>query len=175
MHVPRHRNQSFETMVFENWSRSEAVLVTSMAEMVVNGVSTRKVSKVVETLCGESYSKSTVSKVCKGMNSAVSEFKDRKLTQNYPFLTIDATYFKVRDNHSTVSKAFMIAYGTNQQGHREIMGFGVYENESTRTWREFLQSLSNRGLTGIVMITSYAHECLRHALNEVFPNVPWQR
>ena len=113
MHVSRHRNQSFETMVFENWSRSEAVLVTSMAEMVVNGVSTRKVSKVVETLCGESYSKSTVSKVCKGMNSAVSEFKDRKLTQNYPFLTIDATYFKVRDNHSTVSKAFMIAYGTN--------------------------------------------------------------
>lgn len=175
LRVPRHRNQPFETMVFENWSRSEAALVTSMAEMVVNGVSTRKVSKVVETLCGESCSKSTVSKVCKGMNSAVSEFKDRKLTQNYPFLTIDATYFKVRENHRTVSKAFMIAYGTNQHGHREIIGFGVYENESTRTWREFLQSLRNRGLTGVVMITSDAHEGLRHALNEVFPDVPWQR
>ena len=175
LRVPHHRNQPFETMVFGNWSRSEAALVTSIAEMVVNGVSTRKVSKVVETLCGESYSKSTVSKVCKDMSAAVNEFKDRKLTLNYHFLTIDATYFKVRENHRTVSKAFMIAYGTNQYGHREIIGFNIYDNESTRTWREFLQSLRKRGLTGVVMITSDAHEGLRHALSEVFPDVPWQR
>ena len=109
------------------------------------------------------------------MSAAVNEFKDRKLTLNYHFLTIDATYFKVRENHRTVSKAFMIAYGTNQYGHREIIGFKIYDNESTRIWREFLQSLRKRGLTGVVMITSDAHEGLRHALSEVFPDVPWQR
>ena len=109
------------------------------------------------------------------MSAAVNEFKDRKLTLNYHFLTIDATYFKVRENHRTVSKAFMIAYGTSRYGHREIIGFNIYDNESTRTWREFLQSLRKRGLTGVVMITSDAHEGLRHALSEVFPDVPWQR
>lgn len=175
LRVPRHRNLPFETHVFENWSRSEAALVASMAEMVVNGVSTRKVSKVVETLCGESYSKSSVSKVCKELTNAVEDFRGRKLTANYPLLTVDATYFKVRENHRIVSRAFMVAYGVNQDGHREIIGFDVYENESVRTWREFLSNLRKRGLSGILMITSDAHEGLRHALSEIFPEVPWQR
>lgn len=175
LHVPRHRNQPFKTMIFENYSRSEAALISSMAEMVVNGVSTRKVSQVVETLCGTSCSKSAVSELCKDLDTSVKEFRDRPLNGRYPFLTLDATYFKVRENHRVISKAFMIAYGTNEQGHREIVGFGVYANESKHTWSEFLLGLQKRGLSGIFLITSDAHEGLRHALSKVYPNVPWQR
>lgn len=175
LQVPRHRNQPFKTMVFENYSRSEAALIASMTEMVVNGVSTRKVSQVVETLCGTSYSKSAVSEVCKGLDAAVKEFRERPLTGRYPFLTVDATYFKVRENHRIISKALMIAFATSDQGHREIVGFGVYVNESKETWQNFLLSLQKRGLAGMIMITSDAHEGLRYALSEVYPNVPWQR
>ena len=175
MHVPRHRNQPFKTMIFENYCRSEAALVASMTEMVINGVSTRKVSKVVETLCGTSFSKSTVSDLCKDLSAAVKEFRNRPLTENYPFLTVDATYFKVRENHRIVSKAFMIALATNDQGHREIISFGVYHNESKDTWNDFLSGLKKRGLKGLLMITSDAHEGIRDAMNKVFPSVPWQR
>ena len=175
LHVPRHRNQPFKTMIFENYCRSEAALIASMTEMVINGVSTRKVSKVVETLCGTSFSKSTVSDLCKDLSAAVKEFRNRPLTENYPFLTVDATYFKVRENGRIVSKAFMIALATNDEGHREVTGFGVYHNESKDTWNDFLNGLKKRGLKGLLMITSDAHEGIRDAMNKVFPNVPWQR
>jgi len=175
LHVPRHRNVPFKTLVFDNYSRSEGALITSMAEMVVNGVSTRKVTKVMETLCGTSFSKSTVSEVCKDLDKAVAEFRTRPLEEEYPFLTVDATYFKVRENSRIISKAFMIAYGTNVQGHREILGFGVYANESSATWTDFLMGLKKRGLTGVLMITSDAHEGILNAIGKVFPTVPWQR
>ena len=175
LQVPRHRNVPFKTLVFENYSRSEAALVAGMAEMVVNGVSTRKVSRVMETLCGTSFSKSAVSEVCKDLDKAVKEFRNRPLEGDYPFLTVDATYFKVRENSRVISKAFMIAYGTNTEGHREILGFGVYENESSATWTDFLLGLKKRGLTGLLMITSDAHDGILSAIGKVFPTVPWQR
>jgi len=173
--VPRHREQPFKTMIFENYCRSEAALIAGMAEMVVNGVSTRKVSRVMEELCGTSFSKSTVSDVCKDLDKAVHEFRVRPLDGEYPFLTVDATYFKVRENNRIISKAFMIAYGTNTQGHREILGFGVYPNESSATWIDFLMGLKKRGLTGLLMITSDAHDGILSAIGKVFPTVPWQR
>ena len=175
LHVPRHRNVPFKTLVFDNYSRSEGALITSMAEMVINGVSTRKVSKVMETLCGTSLSKSTVSEVCKDLDKTVAEFRTRPLEEECPFLTVDATYFKVRENSRIISKAFMIAYGTNTQGHREILGFGVYANESSATWTDFLMGLKKRGLSGVLMITSDAHEGILNAIGKVFPTVPWQR
>lgn len=173
--VPRHREQPFKTMIYENYSRSEQALIASMAEMVVNGVSTRKVSKVMETLCGTNYSKSTVSELCRELDSSVQEFRNRPLNGQYPFLTLDATYFKVRENHRIVSKALMVAYSTNQDGHREIIGFGTYPNESKETWKDFLLNLQKRGLTGLIMVTSDAHEGIRYALSKVYPDVPWQR
>lgn len=173
--VPRHREQPFKTMVFENYCRSEAALIAGMAEMVVNGVSTRKVSRVMEELCGTSFSKSAVSDVCKDLDKAVQEFRMRPLDGEYPFLTVDATYFKVRENSRIVSKAFMLAYGTNAKGHREILGFGVYPNESAATWTDFLMGLKKRGLTGLLMITSDAHDGILSAIGKVFPTVPWQR
>ena len=175
LHVPRHRNQPFKTMVFDNYSRSEAALIASMTEMVINGVSTRKVSQVVETLCGTSYSKSTVSELCQDLDKSVDIFRNRPLTDVYPFLTLDATYFKVRENHRIVSKSLMIGYATNEKGLREIVGFGVYSNESKETWDDFVSSLKRRGLTGLLMITSDAHEGIQHAIQKNYPEVPWQR
>lgn len=173
--VPRHRNVPFKTLIFDNYSRSEAALVTAMAEMVVNGVSTRKVSRVIESLCGTSVSKSSVSEICKNLDKEVESFRNRPLEGRYPFLTVDATYFKVRENNRVISKALMIACGTNKQGHREILGFAAYRNESKDTWQDFLKSLKKRGLKGVIMITSDGHEGIIHAISEVFPTVPWQR
>ena len=176
LHVPKHRDgEAFHTMIFDNYGRSEAALIVTMAEMVVNGVSTRKVSQVMETLCGKTYSKSTVSSACKELDKKVKEFRERPLTEEYPFITVDATYFKVRENGRIISKAFMIAYATNSEGHREIIGFGIYANESKRTWNEFLKSLKERGLHGVKMITSDAHEGIRNAISKVFPEAAWQR
>lgn len=175
LNVPRHRNQPFKTLVFENYSRSEAALVTAMAEMVVNGVSTRKVTNIVETLCGTSISKSAVSDVCKDLDQEVMKFRNRPIEDRHPFLTVDATYFKVRENNRVVSKALMIAYSVNEHGKREILGFSAYRNESRETWTDFLTGLKKRGLSGVLMITSDAHEGIRYAITKVFPNVPWQR
>ncbi len=174
--VPKHRDgEPFKTFVFDNYCRSESALIVTMAEMCVNGVSTRKVSQVMETLCGKSFSKSTVSEACKELDEKVKAFRERPLTGEYPFLTVDATYFKVRENSRVISKAFMIAYATNSEGHREIIGFGAYRNESKDTWNNFLKGLKTRGLTGVRMITSDAHEGIIDAINKQFPNVPWQR
>ena len=173
--VPRHREKPFHTLVFENYSRSEAALVTTMAEMVVNGVSTRKVSKVMETLCGTSYSKSTVSEACKLLDKAVNSFKYRLLEDRYVFLYVDATYFKVRSEHRIVSKAMMVALAVTDRGKREIVGFEIYDNESKETWKRFLESLKARGLTDPMLITSDAHDGILYAISRVFPDTPWQR
>ena len=173
--VPRHRNGSFETLIFDEYTRSEAALIASMMEMVVNGVSTAKVSKVVETLCGTSFSKGTVSNVCKELDKNVNEFLTSPITGEYPFVTVDATYFKVRENRKIISKALMVAYAVNQAGIREVIGFGVYPGESKETWKDFFLTLKNRGLSGVRMITADAHEGIQYAISEVFPDVPWQR
>lgn len=176
LNVPKHRNgEPFKTFVFDNFCRSEAALIVTMAEMVVNGVSTRKVSQVMETLCGKSFSKSTVSEACKELDDKVREFRNRPLTGEYPFLTIDATYFKVREHSRVISKAFMIAYGTNSGGWREILGFGIYNKESKETWNDFLKHLKLRGLKGVSLITSDAHDGIIDAICKQFPDVPWQR
>ena len=173
--VPRHREQPFHTLVFENYSRSEAALVTTMAEMVVNGVSTRKVATVMETLCGKSFSKATVSEACKTLDKAVKDFKYRPLEGCYKFIYVDATYFKVRGEHRIGSKAMMIALAITENGKREIVGFELYDNESKETWKLFLQSLKDRGLTDPKLITSDAHDGIVYAVSKVFPNTPWQR
>ena len=173
--VPRHRNGSFETLIFDEYTRSEAALIASMMEMVVNGVSTAKVSKVVETLCGTIFSKGTVSNICKELDKNVNEFLTSPITGEYPFVTVDATYFKVREDRKIISKALMVAYAVNRVGIREVIGFGVYSRESKETWKDFFLTLKNRGLSGVRMITADAHEGIQYAISQVFPDVPWQR
>ena len=173
--VPRHRNEPFKSMIFENYSRSEAALIAAMAEMVVNGVSTRKVSRVVEELCGKSISKSSVSELCKDLDKEIEKFRKRPLSGDYPFLVVDATYFKTRENHRIISKALMLALAINEKGMREVIGFELYSCENKDNWYMFLSSLQARGLTGLKMITSDAHEGIINAIGRVFPDVPWQR
>lgn len=176
LNVPRHRNQPFHTMLFETYQRNEAALITTMAEMVVNGVSTRKVSNVIEIICGKEFSKSTVSEACKTLDKEVQEFKNRPLDyEDYSYLMIDATYFKVREKHRIISKAMMIAIGITEEGRKEIIGIDVYDDESNETWISFLLSLKKRGLKSPMMITSDAHMAIRHAIAKVFPESAWQR
>lgn len=176
LNVPRHRNKPFHTMLFESYQRNEAALITTMAEMVVNGVSTRKVSNVIELICGKEFSKSTVSEACKTLDNEVKAFKNRPLDyEEYPYLMIDATYFKVRENHRVISKAMMVAIGITEDGRKEIIGIDVYDDESNETWLDFLMSLKKRGLKSPIMITSDAHMAIRHAITKIFPESAWQR
>lgn len=173
--VPRHRGQPFKTMLFENYSRSEAALVTAMAEMVVAGVSTAKVGRVMEQICGKSFSKQAVSEACKELDGAVGAFRDRRLDGEYLFVMVDATYLKCREDHRVRSKALMVALGMTPGGTKEIIGFALAEAETSATWTSFLESLRKRGLHGMRMLTSDAHEGILAALQAVFPGVAWQR
>jgi len=174
--VPRHRKEPFHTMLFENYQRSEAALITTMAEMVIAGVSTRKVANVMEVLCGKEFSKSTVSEACKQLDEEVERFRNRQVEPGkYPFLMLDATYFKDREEHHTKSKAFMIAVGITGEGDREILGFDLYDDESNHTWLTFVQSLKSRGLSGVIMFTSDGHPSIRYAMSKEYPDAVWQR
>lgn len=176
LEVPRHRNQPFHTMVFENYKRSEASLIATMVEMVIAGVSTRKVSRVVETLCGTTFSKSTVSELCKMLDKEIAEFRRLSLDSvNAPFLMVDATYFKAREDHKVVSKAFLVALAIKSDGTREIVGFDVFDGEDTYSWQTFLSDLRSRGLTSVKVIISDAHKAIRKSIAKVYPNVAWQR
>jgi Transposase and inactivated derivatives len=174
--VPRHRNEPFHTVVFENYQRSEASLIATMVQMVISGVSTRKVSKVVETLCGTSYSKSTVSELCKKLDDEVEAFKTRPLNMNdAPFLMVDATYFKARENHRIVSKAFLVALAVTSDGAREIIGFDVFDTEDNYAWQTFLKDLKSRGLQNVSMVISDGHRSILKAIVKTYPEAAWQR
>ena len=176
LEVPRHRNQPFHTMVFENYQRSEASLIATMVQMVIAGVSTRKVSKVVETLCGTSFSKSTVSELCKKLDSEINAFKSRPLNMNdAPFLMVDATYFKAREDHRIVSKAFLVALAITSDGAREIVGFDVFDAEDNYSWQTFFKELKSRGLEGVHMVISDAHKSILRAITQSYPEAAWQR
>ena len=176
LHVPRHRNEPFHTMVFDHYQRSEASLIATMVQMVIAGVSTRKVSDVVETLCGKSFSKSTVSELCKKIDDDIKKFKEQSLAGlDIPFLMVDATYFKARENHRIVSKAFLVALAIKADGKREVIGFDLYDGENNYSWPDFLGKLKSRGLTSVQMVISDAHKSIRKAIADVYPDAAWQR
>ena len=173
--VPRHRNAPFKTLVFENYKRSEAALITTMAEMVVAGVSTAKVGRVMQEICERPFSKQSVSEACAELDGAVEAFRLRPIGPGCLFAMVDATYVKVRENRRIVSKALMIAVALNESGRKEVVGFELADREEAATWRAFLSSLRKRGLTDVRMFTSDAHEGIIAALEDVFPDAPWQR
>lgn len=176
LEVPRHRNQPFHTMIFENYQRSEAALISAMVQMVINGVSTRKVSKVVEELCGTSFSKSAVSELCKKLDEEITAFRNRPLDNlEAPFLMVDATYFKARENHRIVSKAFMVALAIKPDGVREIIGFDVFDAEDNASWQSFFKDLKSRGLVSVNMIISDSHKAILNAIVRTYPEAAWQR
>lgn len=175
LEVPRHRNKPFKSMLFENYQRNEQALIATMMEMVVQGVSTRKVQKVTEELCGERFSKSTVSEICRELDVPVRNFRSRLLSGKYPFVIVDAMYIKVRENHRVISKAFMIAVGVNASGHKEVLGFDLHDTEKESSWRDFFESLKSRGLNEVDLIVSDDCPGLVKAIRQCYPGASWQR
>src|SRR5699024_6137108 len=144
--VPRTRRGEYSTEIFEKYKRCDKSFLLSMLEMVVKDVSTRKVSKVVEQLCGEKLSKSMVSELSKKLEQIIKERTYRPLNQQYyNYIYVDAMYIKVREYHKVVSKAVYIALGVNSQDKREILGFKVANTESKKAWGDFFESLKARG------------------------------
>src|SRR5699024_8630520 len=176
LQVPRTRSGEFSTALFEKYTRMDQAFVLSMAEAVVNGVSTRKVSNIVEQLCGETVSKSFVSNTMERLDPKIDAFKGRSLTMSqYRYVYVDAMYIKVRENHRVVSKAVYIAQGVNELNKREIIGFKVSDEESKEGWASFFQYLRERGLTTPKLLVSDAHSGLKAAIKEVFVGTSWQR
>ena len=175
LRVPRHRNGDFSTELFERYQRSEQALVLAMMEMVVNGVSTRKVENITEELCGKKFSKSTVSALCEKLDPVVKAFQTRPLENHYPFLVVDALYLKVRVEHRVQSRGLLVAIGVNEEGHREIIGFQLTTTESENSWSDFFESLKERGLKDVHLVTSDNHKGLVNAIQKQFQGATWQR
>lgn len=175
LEVPRHRNVPFKTVLFENYQRNEQALISTMMEMVVQGVSTRNIQKVTEELCGESFSKSTVSEICRELDIPVKAFKERLLPDKYPFIMADAMYIKVREDHRVRSKALLLAIGVNPEGKKEVLGFDICDAEKTNTWKNFFEGLKSRGLRGVDLVISDSHKGLVESIKECFPGASWQR
>ena len=174
--VPRTRNGEFSTSAFEKYARCDQALVLSMLEMVVNGVSTRKVTNVIEQLCGESISKSFVSSLTAKLDPVVNEWAARPLNvMYYPYLLVDAMYIKVREYNRVVSKAVYIASAITADHRREILGLKVDHAESFESWQGFFQSLKARGLQSPKLVISDAHEGLKKAVQREFVGTSWQR
>lgn len=154
--------------------RSEQALKLALAEMYVQGVSTRKVSAIVEQLCGSSVSSTQVSQCAAKLDSQLHSWRSRPLAA-FPYLMLDARYEKVRHGGQLLDCAVLIALGIDPKGQRSILGLSVALSEAEVHWRHFLQSLQQRGLHGVQFIVSDDHSGLRAARTAVFPAVPWQR
>jgi len=175
LQVPRIRNGEFSTELFARYQRSEQALVLALMEMVINGVSTRKVTNITEELCGTSFSKSTISDLCKELDPIVEAWNNRPLTRAYPFLLVDAMYVKVREDGRVRSRGVLIAIGINEEGQRELLGLSIGDTESAATWGSLFSSLKKRGLHGVDVVTSDQHSGLVSAVREHFEGATWQR
>jgi transposase-like protein len=175
LRVPRDRNGEFSTALFERFQRSEKALVSALAEMYVQGVSTRKVKAITEELCGHSFSASVISEINKGLDETLTKFARRRLTEDYPYLILDARYERVREDGVIQSQAVLVALGINWDGHRQVLGIELANRESQSSWREFLLGLKQRGLRGVEFVASDDHAGLKKAIAEVLPEAAWQR
>lgn len=175
LEIPRHRQGHFETDFFDRYQRSEQALILAMIEMVIHGVSTRKIQKVTEELCGQSFSKSTVSALCKRLDPIIEAFCNRLLLKHYPFVIVDALYLKAREDARVRSRGLLIAQGIREDSHREILGFQVSDSESETSWGEFFTSLKQRGLENVDLVVSDNHKGLVKAVGKCFQNATWQR
>jgi putative transposase len=175
LQVPRLRQGNFTTDLFDRYQRSEQALLLSMVEMVIQGVSTRKVSAVVEELCGEGVSKSQVSALCQRLDPQVLAWRDRDLSQTvYPFLIVDAIVIRVRKDGRVRQQSLLLATGVNREGYREILGMFLGDSESEMSWATFFSSLKKRGLSGVDLVVSDNHKGLVKALHQQFQGATWQ-
>jgi putative transposase len=175
LRVPQDRAGRFSTEVFERYQRSEKALVCALAEMYVQGVSTRKVKAVAEQLCGTGVSASTVSRLQETLAAQLAAFAERPLEEAYPYLVVDARYERVREHGVIRSRAVLIAVGMNEEGRRCVLGVELANRESASSWRDFLVGLRQRGLRGVEFVVSDDHPGLVQAIREVCPEATWQR
>ena len=176
LRIPRLRDGKFSTEMFARYQRSEQALVLAMMEMVINGVSTRKVTLITEELCGAQFSKSTVSELCKNLDHLVESWNHRPLNDTrFPFMVVDAMVTKVREDGRVKARGLLLAFGVNVQGYRELLGLHVGDSESEASWSEFFLSLKQRGLRGVELIVSDQHTGLVKAIRTHYQGVTWQR
>jgi putative transposase len=172
--VPQVRQGDFYPGALEKGLRSERALTVALAEMYVQGVSTRKVAAITEKLCGTAVSSAAVSRAAAQLDEVLEGWRNRPLGE-CPYLILDARYEKVRQDGQVRDAAVLIAVGITRAGRRQLLGVSVSLSEHEVHWRAFLQSLVVRGLSGVRMITSDAHDGLGAARKAVFGGVPWQR
>jgi len=175
LRVPQDRDGRFSTELFERYQRSERALVAALAEMYVQGVSTRKVKAITEELCGHSFSASAISAINKRLDESLAQFAARPLTEAYPYLILDARYERVREAGVIRSQAVLIAIGIDWDGRRSILAVDLANRESRSSWKEFLLALKQRGLSGVEFVVADDHAGLRAALRETLSEAAYQR
>lgn len=175
LRIPKLRTGSYFPAFLEPRRRAEQALVAVVAEAYVQGVSTRKVEALIQTLGITGISKSEVSRMAASLDAEVEAFRSRPLAGEYPYLWLDARYEKVREDGRVQSMAVVVAYGVRADGVREVLGMDVTSGEQVVFWRAFLQSLVARGIRGVRLVVSDAHPGLRQAIGEVFTGAAWQR
>lgn len=176
LNIPQIRGCKFSTELFSRYQRSEQALLLALMEMVLKGVSTRKVKDITEELCGTEFSASSVSELCKKLDPIVNEWNERNLKDNvYPFLIVDAIVLKIRENNRVNSQSALIATGINKEGYREIIGMEIKDSESEQSWSDFFRHLKQRGLKGVDFIVSDNHLGLVKAVAINFQGATWQR
>jgi putative transposase len=172
--VPRTRGVEFYPSALEKGIRSERALKLAVAEMYVQGVSTRKVAAITEAPCGLEVTSGQVSRAAQALDAEPEEWRARPIGET-PYLILDARYEKVRHGGSVVSCAALVAIGIDAAGRRSVLGVSVSLSEAEVHWRDFLASLQGRGLHGVKLVTSDDHAGLREALKARLTGVPWQR
>ena len=175
LRVPQDREGRFSTELFERYQRSEQALVASLAEMYVQGVSTRKVKAVTEELCGHAFSASAISAVNKRLDEGLAAFAGRRLEEPFAYLILDARYEKVREAGIVGSRAVLIAVGIDRDGRRQVLAVELANRESRSAWKDFLLGLRERGLHGVEFVVADDHAGLKAAVREVLPGAFAQR
>lgn len=175
LRVPQDRAGHFSTELFERYQRSEQALVATLAEMYVQGVSTRKVKAITEELCGHAFSASTISAINKKLDASLAAFAHRRLDEPFPYLILDARYEKVREAGVVGSQAVLIAIGIDWDGRRQILAVEMANRESSTSWKDFLLRLRERGLHGVEFVVADDHAGLRAAIREVLTGAAYQR
>jgi len=174
--VPMDREGTFRTELFERYQRSEKALVSTLMEMYLEGVSTRKVKDITEALCGTSFGKSTVSRLVGELDTDLVAWRERRLDGvAYPYLVVDARYEHVRVNGRVVSQGVLVVKGVRDDGRREILAVDVADTESEATYDELFRALKDRGLKGVRLVTSDDHRGLVAAIARHFQGASWQR
>ena len=174
LQVPQTRGVEFYPSALERGERSERALKLAIAEMYVQGVSTRKVAEITRELCGHEVSSMQVSRAAESLDAELQAWRERQLDAT-PYLILDARYEKIRHGGSVVDCAVLLAIGITPDGKRSVLGVSVSLSEAEVHWRDFLKSLLERGLHGVRQITSDDHAGLKQARKTCLPGVPWQR